>query len=136
MGAQGRLGAGAFLPGERLEAQTGRADAARDERAATGDLDREPDPRPVDLVGLVGEPVSRETIGVRAERIGRQHPGPGLQVLLMNLPHELGLRQVHGLETVGEEHAPLVEQAAHGTVEEQPAAPGELKEVFHGARRI
>jgi hypothetical protein len=102
------------------------ADAERPDRAAhIGPAGRRP-PRDlhasdVHLVQAVGEAERSQLDPVGAERIGLEDIGAGADVVVVHALDELGLRQVHRVEALVDEHPTRIQHRPHRAVADEHA---------------
>ena len=73
----------------------------------------------IDLADLVAQAEAAQLHAIRAERVGLDHVGAGLQVLAVHVDDQLGLRLVERLEAAVDEDALAVQHRAHGAVADE-----------------
>jgi hypothetical protein len=103
---------------DRGQGLADRADRAGHEGATPGRLARDPRPLAVDLPNLCLQAVGPQLEAVGTERVRLDDVGPRLDVLVVDLPHEAGTREVELVEAPVQEDAAGVEHGAHGPVED------------------
>ena len=117
---------------DRGEGLADRSHGSRHERAAARRLTRDAGPLAVDLAHVRLEAVRPELEAVGAERVRLDHVGAGVEVLLVDLPHESGVREVQLVEAAVEEDAARVEHRAHRPVEDDRPGGEPVEERLHG----
>src|SRR5690606_2727045 len=82
------------------------------------------------------EAVARQRQPVGAEGVGLDHVGAGLDVVAVHAAYQLRLRQAELVVAAVEEHAALVEQGAHGPVEQERALAEGFEERLHRVAEV
>jgi hypothetical protein len=116
VGVPGLLGPDVSDRGEGL---ADRPDGAGHEGPPLRRLAGDPRALPVDRPHLGVEPVGPELEPVGAERVGLDDVGAGLEVLVVDLADEAGVREVELVEAAVQEDPARVEHRAHGPVEHE-----------------
>ena len=115
----------------RLDEGAERADRARDERKLAGrGFASQTDTFPVDLLERVGPLVRRQLDAVGVPRVGREDPRPGIQVVLVDLAHRVGVREVQRRARLARQGAAGGQQRPDRPVGEQDLFGDGLAEVF------
>ncbi len=103
---------------ERLEPHAERSDGAYDAGPTGARLAGQLGRHPVDLLGVVGEPVGAELHRVGAEGVGLEDLSPGAHVGLVHFLDELGLLHAQLVVTDVQEEALGIQHGAHRPVED------------------
>ena len=130
--AEGGAGFGEGGGAERLDAHAQRADGAGDEWPSFGGFARQAHAGLVDVLQLFGDAEGRQARAVGAEGVGFEDLGAGLDVFLVDLADQVGLREVQLVEAAVDEDAARVEHGAHGAIGHHDAA-GQLIAELLGA---
>ena len=101
---------------ERLQANAQRSDGGPHKGLISGGLAGDSYTGLIDEPDLVREAEGRQTLAVRAERIGLDDLGPGADVFLVDVAHQGGEREVQLVITAVDEGAFGIEHGAHGAV--------------------
>ena len=130
--AEGGAGFGEGGGAERLDAHAERAHGAGDERPplAASRARRTPARLMSPSFSAMPNAASRGAVG--AERVGFQDLGAGLDVLLVDLAHQVGRGEVQLVEAAVDEDAARIQHGAHGAIGHHDAA-GQLVAKFLGA---
>ena len=118
----------------RLDAHAKRADGAGHVGGLSRLLHRAPGERgagEVDVAHLIAQAKAAQLHAVGAERIGLDDVGARLQVIAVNIHHQVGLRLVERLEAAVDEHTLRVQHRAHGAVAHKHTIIQRGKEGLH-----
>ena len=108
-------------PSPRLDTNAERADRAGDIGVVARRMPRDLRPLDVDRAHLIAQTEGRQLDPVRAERIRLEDVGAGLRIGLVDLCHQVGLRQVQLVERSVHEDAARVQHRPHRAVADEHA---------------
>ena len=106
----------------RLDPDPERTDRSGHVGATRSGRARDPRPLHIDRAQPVAEPERPELGAVRPERVGLDDVRPGSQVLIVHFAHQLGRRDIEGVEALVDEHALGVQHRSHGAIADKDPA--------------